>query len=612
MSRIVIRHTIGSKANQVEQFPLDRFDELPIGRDQTSAITFDPERDDLVSRRHAVIRVQRGDRLGFTIEDRQSANGTYVNGSKVSGEQELLPGDRIQCGVNGPAFVFDVEPRPAHLVGRTRQIVLPGPGQAPSATRIGGVAVSPVGASDGEASRTAGAREGVGRATLEREIGRLTRDRQATSRRWAYALAAVLVTSAAIGGAVHWVNQRHQVRLEAEAEAARQAAATAQQQAATAQASVDAAEKSLVERAGTVSRKQIAATYADSTVYIYAAWKLYDPITGKQVFHRCRTEKDTGRCRPYFVKLGNGNLVRLLMADDEKVSNLAIGGAGSGTGFVVGSDGFILTNKHVAAGWETSYEYDETLVDPRRALVVEPGGLLSAASDLPPALLPAFRDLRDWVPANGSPLFRIGKAPGGLERLDIADDGSELEGRSDALAVRFPGNRVDVAAKLVRTSTDADVALIKIDVPEPVRKVEMADKQYRPALGEPVTVIGYPAVSATNRAVVLSSEAGVQRTSEEIIPEPTVTDGMVQNLSMPAQFLAGDAPIAIHGSMGDAYQLSVLATGPGNSGGPVFDSAGKVIGIFTYVATRYTGERVSYAVPIKYGLDLMQLQRVHP
>ncbi|WP_165982375.1 FHA domain-containing protein [Dankookia rubra] len=118
--RIVIRHHSGSKANQTEQVPLGTVREVTLGRDPHCTIAFDPQRDDVVSRHHAVIRVTAGDRPGFSIADLGSRNGTLVNGGPINAEKELLPGDRIRLGVTGPLIEFDVQPRPAHLLARTR------------------------------------------------------------------------------------------------------------------------------------------------------------------------------------------------------------------------------------------------------------------------------------------------------------------------------------------------------------------------------------------------------------------------------------------------------------------------------------------------------------
>jgi hypothetical protein len=120
--RVVIRHQSGSKANQTEQFPVAATGELTMGRDPTCNIVFDDHRDDVVSRRHAVIRISHGDRLGFVIADLGSSNGTLINGGRISSVTELMPGDTVQLGVSGPVFVFDVHPRPPHLMTRTRVI----------------------------------------------------------------------------------------------------------------------------------------------------------------------------------------------------------------------------------------------------------------------------------------------------------------------------------------------------------------------------------------------------------------------------------------------------------------------------------------------------------
>ncbi len=60
--------------------------------------------------------------------------------------------------------------------------------------------------------------------------------------------------------------------------------------------------------------------------------------------------------------------------------------------------------------------------------------------------------------------------------------------------------------------------------------------------------------------------------------------------------------------IGDAYQLTVNATGPGNSGGPVFNDKGHVIGIFTSMRQQQ-GTTITFAVPITHGLDIMGIQK---
>lgn len=121
-AHIVIRHLSGSKANQVEQIPLKDLHEITIGRDPTSTIAFDQRRDDVVSRRHATIRVEGGDNPVIRIRDLGSSNGTFLNGQPLTGEVEMSPEDVIELGDGGPKFSFDVQPRPANWASRTRVI----------------------------------------------------------------------------------------------------------------------------------------------------------------------------------------------------------------------------------------------------------------------------------------------------------------------------------------------------------------------------------------------------------------------------------------------------------------------------------------------------------
>ena len=98
MERVILRHLKGSKASQLEEFPLQQFAELTIGRDPNSNVRFDPDKDDLVGRQHARISRDPAEPYRFKLADLNSRNGTYLNKLRVVGEMPLAPGDVIQLG----------------------------------------------------------------------------------------------------------------------------------------------------------------------------------------------------------------------------------------------------------------------------------------------------------------------------------------------------------------------------------------------------------------------------------------------------------------------------------------------------------------------------------
>src|SRR5918999_4473827 len=112
MERIVLRHLTGSKANQVEEFPLSHVKEVVFGRDPSSTVKYDPDRDDLVGRQHARLTQDPGDSTQFIITDLNSRNGTFVNRQRIVGTTRLNFGDVVQLGPGGPDLVFEYEPRP--------------------------------------------------------------------------------------------------------------------------------------------------------------------------------------------------------------------------------------------------------------------------------------------------------------------------------------------------------------------------------------------------------------------------------------------------------------------------------------------------------------------
>ena len=83
-----------------------------IGRDPNCQVVFDAMMYRMVSRRHAVLRPVSSStdaRFSWVICDLNSANGTYLNGKRLQGTQELQPGDRITLGSDGPELLFEYE-----------------------------------------------------------------------------------------------------------------------------------------------------------------------------------------------------------------------------------------------------------------------------------------------------------------------------------------------------------------------------------------------------------------------------------------------------------------------------------------------------------------------
>ena len=93
-------------------YPLSRTQSVTVGRDLHCQIILDSNSFGMVSRRHAQIRPVLNFRTQvreplWEICDLNSANGTYLNGQRLSGCQILQIGDRITLGGNGPEFVFE-------------------------------------------------------------------------------------------------------------------------------------------------------------------------------------------------------------------------------------------------------------------------------------------------------------------------------------------------------------------------------------------------------------------------------------------------------------------------------------------------------------------------
>ena len=81
----------GSKKKKSED-PLGQQRTWLIGRSRPCEIIFD---DDSISRKHSQI-VETGE--GFYMSDLRSANGTFINGYRLTGETRIYEEDEIRLG----------------------------------------------------------------------------------------------------------------------------------------------------------------------------------------------------------------------------------------------------------------------------------------------------------------------------------------------------------------------------------------------------------------------------------------------------------------------------------------------------------------------------------
>ena len=289
-------------------------------------------------------------------------------------------------------------------------------------------------------------------------------------------------------------------------------------------------------------------------------WRLYDRTTGRPLFHK--TILINNEYLPAYVKW-NGMLVRWLTLEDESKHNKAVGtcncsGIDTATGFVVDPQGLIFTNKHVAAAWMINYNSFSSYERGRGVWFDAQDKLMKQERFDREAkhvfdfsnIQDAFKELIKWVPEQGGPIFE------NRQPVLIDTNTHTLEGRNEELSVRFPGTRTDVSARLVRASADADVALIKIDAFQPLTADTLASDD-KVDIGEPVVVLGYPGSSVENKAIFDTIERGEVRHHNEIIPEPTVTSGVV---SMKGSPLTTKGNVTLFGDVGEVYQMTVTAS----------------------------------------------------
>jgi len=335
MKQLIIKHISGSKANQVESFQIEKFNALIFGRDTDADIVFHPDQDDLVSRQHARLTCVKDDTDLFELTDLSSRNGILVNNKKIEDHAVVRHGDRVQLGIDGPEFVLELDPPPDTAVRATR-IGVSIPGINPTRESMPTIPASSTVSSVQPRS--------IGRTTVERLI-------KDTSRK-------SLVNGGAIGlimlALVTGVMLYQDITSKKDIEITRKRVDETTN-------AIEVTKKDVDKINAIMSPRQIADKYSAATVKIETSWKLISTGSGRQMYHYHKTLSDKEsevykKARlPVYVQLNNGSIEPLLISESQNGSNKPIGSTGTGSGFVVADNGFILTNRHVAAPWLTTY-----------------------------------------------------------------------------------------------------------------------------------------------------------------------------------------------------------------------------------------------------------------
>lgn len=432
MARVILKHISGSRANEVDQFPLAGFQGLLMGRSPSAGVRYDPDRDAMVSREHARLVRDPADPSRFTLLDLDSRNGTYVNKKRIVGSAILAPGDVIQLGPGGPelAFGLDLGSDPSEAAGTP--------------------ASGPAGASGGERGadgdiRTSGPEGGP----VTREAPTSTRGGSA-GRRAVWAAGLVVAAAVAIAIPAYLSGRR---AVGGDVDVARQDKAAAGEAAA--------------ERA------------AGAVVRIETEWSLVAVGSGRPVYHEYYVDSgDAGKAGgknsfaippvPVFVQLSDGTIEpSLTLRPGAFGQNKPIGGRQTGSGFV-SDEGHILTSGDVVAPWLVPY----TEFPAGPGLLFKLGETRFARLDRAPA---------GWMPRAARVLDR-----------KVLPTGTTLEARAVRVVVRWRGGLAPVVAEPVGRPGPLGAALLAVvgqQMPDAVDASERA--RGAATVNGPVLIVGW-------------------------------------------------------------------------------------------------------------------------
>ncbi len=258
-----------------------------------------------------------------------------------------------------------------------------------------------------------------------------------------------------------------------------------------------------------------------------------------------------------------------------------------GSGFFVTSDGVLVTNAHVVEASDDDLKkafatkgLTDNLVDKIRGML---SGLGADDEKLAADWMSNDANAKlagDAIVAFLAPRVQVTDEKADIGVVDVSGESGTLEKPQLLPAHPLPGG--------VGSSKDEDVAVLKVDG---AGFHTLPLENDAPQVEESVFAVGFPGSSTFSSAF-----------DQKERPESTVTDGKVNAIKA----LSNNAYAAI--------QMSATIH-PGNSGGPVLDRFGRVVGISTFYVADSDGHEISgnnFALPTSVVKRYLSLAGVTP
>jgi hypothetical protein len=315
--------------------------------------------------------------------------------------------------------------------------------------------------------------------------------------------------------------------------------------------------------------------YEKSAVRIERHWKLINSKTRKQVYFlyvSVKSLKQKGirtmsqaEAVPVYVENDSGSY-EPVMVEDKGQFNVPVEESFSAGGFVVTTDGFIMTSRRVAAPWHSEMSYE--------GFTIPPGILMSA--DLKRISQVDISPPVDWIPSQTK------SQRGMIGNLGIKAN-FNFENTKNEIEFKVLAGQVNKSkeATLVMTSDQQDVGLIKVSAPDQLKALELYDNYDLLKKG------------STDNFIVFSTKNGL--TIMKKLVNTANSNELGATIQLPDIFGPGE-------KVREAARAFLRTFGNSSSGNPVFDSHGRVIGIYqSYNASDYTHN----VIPIRFGQELL-------